>query len=111
MQLKTIFSGAALAAATLVGPLAATPATARTTVYLGIGTAYPGYDDYDRRDHDRDHARWERERYWAWQRRHAAWRGDDDGWDRDDWRGPRRCWTQWQWDRDGDERYPVRYCR
>jgi len=99
---------AALAVATTMGALVATPGAAQTRVVVGYRDYDGRYDRYDRRHDDRR---------WRGERRYRDY--DRDGipnrYDRHPYRYDRRaharhCWTEWRHDR-WRGRYAVRYCR
>lgn len=114
MTYVTRMCASLIVAATGFAGLAAAPAAAQT----GLTIEY--------RDWDRDDAR----RWYDERDRRAHWRDDRRDWDRRDWDrrdrdrrdwrhyrdhhhgyAPRRCWTEWRWDRWRDQRVAVRYCR
>lgn len=113
MNLTKRIVTAALAAATTLGALSATPALARTSVTIS-------YRDVDYRDYRRDQRRdWRSDRR-DWRRDHRDWRrswnryDNRRNWDRHNgyrYRDQRRCWTEWRYDRWRNDRVRVRICR
>lgn len=91
MKLVMRIALGALAGATMLTGIAATPALAHPDSYIGY--------------HDRDYRR---DRDW---RRHDRYDRYDRRWDRRSAYGYRqRCWTDWRYDR-WRGRYAVRVCR
>ncbi|MDP3377997.1 MAG: hypothetical protein Q8S53_06495 [Brevundimonas sp.] len=112
MTLMTRIATAAFAAAATLGlmPIATAPAQAQTSVSIS-------YRDYDR-GYYRDVRDVRRDRHYRGYRgdaRRGDWRRNDRRYrhwqSHNQYRAPRRCWTELRWDRWRGERVRVRVCR